>query len=80
MGGSDGGVGGWVGQFWVGLLRFWVGSNKVWVGFCGSWLVAACRRGGGCGGGCGFFFFFLIKGRNFLCYFNRWFGNVRDVM
>ena len=55
MGGSDGGVGGWVGQFWVGLLRFWVGSNKVWVGFCGSWLVAACRRGGGCG--CGFFSF-----------------------
>ena len=54
MGGSDGGVGGWVGGFWVG-------SNKVWVGFCGSWLVAACRRGGGCGGGCGFFFFFFNK-------------------
>ena len=39
------------------------------MGFCGSWLVAACRSGGGCGGGCGcgcgFFFFFLIKGRNF---------------
>jgi len=47
MGGSDGGVGGWVGQFWVRLLQFWVGSNKFWVGFYGGWLVATCRRGVG---------------------------------
>ena len=64
MGGSDGGVSGWVGQFWVGLLQFWVGSNKVWVGFCGSWLVAACRRGGSCVCVC-VCFFSKIKGRNF---------------
>ena len=57
MGGSDGGVGGWVGQFWVGLLQFWVGSNKFWVGFYGGWLVASCRKGGG---GVVFFFFFFF--------------------
>ena len=55
MGGSDGEVSGWVGKFWVVLLRFWVGSNEVWVSFCGSWLVAACRRGGSCVYVCVFF-------------------------
>ena len=40
MGGSNGGIGGWVGQFWVGLLRFWVGSNKVWLVFVAvGWLL-----------------------------------------
>ena len=40
MGGSDGGVGGWVGQFWVRLLRLWVGSNFFgWVFVVGGWLL-----------------------------------------
>ena len=65
MRGSDGGVGGWVGQFWVRLLRLWVGSNFL-VGFRGRWLVVACRRGGSCVCVCVcVFFFFKIEGRNF---------------
>ena len=58
MGGSDSGVGGWMGQFWVGLLRLWIGSNKFCVGICGGWLVAVCRRGGG--GVFVFCFFFFV--------------------